>query len=433
MPNKKQRLAIISAIGVFSAMVLFLSFNKHSKSGYFNYHSEIWADKAGYYVYLPSALIHGFNAEAFPDSIDVKTGKGFTLDTEHNKVLTKYTYGVALMQLPFFALAHLLAPVFAFKANGFSPIYHWSINVAAVFYLLLGLYALFKSLMPRFDVYIALCTVLCLFLGTNLYYYAIDDTGMSHVYSFALGSIMLHLFLRTQYGFKANIWQLSAFGVIAALLVIIRPTNLLFILALLFIDSQSAKAVFQRLQHLLLPRNLVGILLPAIVVILPQMYYWHYASGSWLSYTYGDEGFDFLSPKLLHVWFSPNNGLFSYTPLFFIIVTGMLHMMRKKLLNGWYLFLLFMIISYVFSSWWAWNFGCSFGARSYVEYLTLFSIPLAHFLSGIRLKPEAKHLTIIAFIVLSIAFNLKMTYSYDKCFFGSDHWDWQTYWQLIMK
>jgi hypothetical protein len=32
----------------------------------------------------------------------------------------------------------------------------------------------------------------------------------------------------------------------------------------------------------------------------------------------------------------------------------------------------------VFASWWDWSFGCSFGARSFVEYLSIFSIVIAY-------------------------------------------------------
>src|SRR5690554_5459863 len=94
---------ILAWMGVlaFTALVIFLSFNRHSKSGYFNYHSEIWADKAGYYVYLPAAFKFNFDSRQFPDSIQIKTGGGFELLQDQQKVVTKYPYGVALLQAPF--------------------------------------------------------------------------------------------------------------------------------------------------------------------------------------------------------------------------------------------------------------------------------------------------------------------------------------------
>src|SRR5262245_16874595 len=141
-----ERMQNIALIILCTALLLFLTFNRHSRSGYFNYHSEVWTDKAGYYVYLPAALKFSFNPLSFPDSIDVKTGNGFTLDFENNKVRTKYTYGVALMQLPFYFIADLLCPMLGQKPDGFSPVYQKMINVAAIFYVMLGCCALYAFL-----------------------------------------------------------------------------------------------------------------------------------------------------------------------------------------------------------------------------------------------------------------------------------------------
>ncbi len=119
--KRKHKYIYLILVICFAGIALFLTFNRHSKSGYFNYHSEIWADKGGYYVYLPAAFKFKFNPDNFPDSIDDKTGHGFTLDYENKKVLTKYTYGVALLQLPFFLMADTFAETLNYKANGFSP------------------------------------------------------------------------------------------------------------------------------------------------------------------------------------------------------------------------------------------------------------------------------------------------------------------------
>jgi hypothetical protein len=42
----------------------------------------------------------------FLDSIDILTGDGFSL--RNGKVITKYTYGVSLLQFPFYLTADIL-------------------------------------------------------------------------------------------------------------------------------------------------------------------------------------------------------------------------------------------------------------------------------------------------------------------------------------
>ena len=99
--------------------------------------------------------------------------------------------------------------------------------------------------------------------------------------------------------------------------------------------------------------------------------------------------------------------------------------------SGFFILILFLILSYTFSSWWAWDFGCSYGSRSFVEYLSLFSIPVAYAYSRIAKLNLNKRLIFYVIIIVLITLNLKMIYSYDGCFQGTSNWDWSAYIQLI--
>ncbi|MFZ4740436.1 MAG: hypothetical protein ACOYLE_04675 [Bacteroidales bacterium] len=412
-------------------ITLFLTFNRHSRSGYFNYHSVIWSDKAGYYVYLPAAVKYNFNPENFPDSIEKKTGNGFFLDYKNKKLITKYTYGVALLELPFFLAADIFAETFGYERNGFSPIYHWSINIASVFYLLLGMFFLGKYLKTHFKPRIVYLVLLSLFLSTNLYYYSIDETGMSHVYSFALFCIFLYLLQKTNYLLTQNYFSILLFGFISALIVLVRPSNIIFLFIYFFLDIDTKTEILLRVKRLVVPKTFLPVLISVLIVISPQLYYWYYAHGSSVFYSYNNEGFNWTSPQLLLTWFSPNNGLFAYNPVFLIIVFSLICMVKEKITNGIFILGLFIIISYVFSSWWAWNFGCSFGARSYVEYLGILSIPLAYIYEKVNHQNRLVYIGFWLLIMVLTLFNLKMTYSYDGCFYGSAFWDWSEFLKLI--
>ena len=422
----------IAGVFAFLGICLFLTFNKHSKSGYFNYHSEIWADKAGYYVYLPAGLKYGFYPENFPALMDIKTGKGFKLDYENGKVLTKYTCGVALMQLPFFWLADVFAEPLGFGEDGFSPIYHWSVNVAAVFYLVLGLILLMSFLKSHFGELPSILATLSIFLGTNLYYYSIDETGMSHVYSFSLFCAFLSFLQKTNYLSKPSIKQGMVLGLLTGLILLIRPTNILFLSAFFLLDLTNRADLYSRAKRAFSVKIWVPAIVVVFIVVFPQLLYWHYTTDSLISYSYGNEGFNWGSPKLLNTWFSPNNGLFLYSPFYLLSIVAAIWMIKNKRVNGLYLLGLFMVLSYVLSCWWSWDFGCSFGARSFVEYLAVLSIPLAYAFNRIRTLSKARILGISFFALLFIAFNFKMTYSYDQCFYGDSNWDWPAYFALVM-
>ncbi len=418
----------------FAALALFLTFNRHSKSGYFNYHSEVWADKSGYYVYLPAAVNFNFNPSNFPDSVDSKTGGGFTLDYSTGNIITKYTYGVALLQLPFYSIANVTAKPLGYDQNGFSPIYHWSVNVASVFYLTIGLFFLFSYLITTFDSLSVFLVLFSIFFGTNLYFYSIDETGMSHIYSFSLFCIYLYSLQRTNYLQAQSILRCFLWGILVGSIILIRPTNAVFIIiTYLFLDFESKAESFSRFERILSPTIALPTMAGVLLVFIPQVLYWKHTYGSFIHYSYGNEGFNFLKPELIQTWLSPDNGLITYCPLFMAILAGLAYTINKGVKNGIMILGLFLIISYILSSWWDWSYGCSFGARNYIEYMSVFSIPLAHLYQRIN---QAKGLSLYGFwffIILCIAFNLKMTYSYDECFGGTMYWDWDKYWEILKR
>jgi len=416
----------------FTGIAIFLSLNKHSKSGFFNYHSELWADRAGYYVYLPAFLKYGFNPAAFPDSIDYKTGRGFQLQLSEQKVHTKYTYGLALLQLPFYVAADALARPLGYKADGFSPIYHRSIDFAAIFYLIIGLLFLEAFLKKRFRSNVVYPVLILLFLGTNLYYYGISDTGMPHVYLFMLFSGYLLLLQKTRFLSDSGRGTFFLFGILAALILIIRPLSLIFLLSFFFLDLTSISDLKERFIIILKPNAFLWIMAGAVLVFLPQFVYWNYNFGTPFFYSYENEGFSWWQPHIFHVWFAPNNGLFLYNPVYFIILCILAYMTIKRRANGLFLFLMFLMLTYVLSCWWDWSFGCGFGGRNFVEYLSVFSLPIALLIQRIvSIKTKILKVLALFFAILLVVLNLKMIYSFDACFFGSGDWDWSAYFQLI--
>src|SRR5690606_154748 len=120
--------------------------------------------------------------------MDLRTGNGFLLDTETGIVSTKYSYGVALLQAPFFLGAHIYAKITGTYADGYGQPYRNAVNIAGVFYLIFGLLLLYKFLRFQFKSTISFITVALILLGTNVFHYGVYETGMSHIYSFFLFS-----------------------------------------------------------------------------------------------------------------------------------------------------------------------------------------------------------------------------------------------------
>ncbi|HEY9114586.1 MAG TPA: hypothetical protein VIN10_07785, partial [Bacteroidales bacterium] len=90
-------------------------------------------DVFGYYLYLPANYIYYDPALQNTTWLDElirqyePTSSLYQLyPMAEGKMLIKYTSGIAILTLPFFLLAHFLAPLFGFPADGLSMPYQLS-------------------------------------------------------------------------------------------------------------------------------------------------------------------------------------------------------------------------------------------------------------------------------------------------------------------
>ena len=422
--SRPTRTLAASSVLVF-ALLTFLSLNWHSHRPKFTYHSEIWGDRAGYHVYLPALVDYGFDPMQFPAGIDQRTGNGFALDSLSGKVVTKYTCGVAILRLPFYLLGMLFRAADDPGGPGFTLADHAMVDVAAAFYCTLGLTLLLLTLRRRYPQLTVAWSLLAILTGTNLLFYAIGDSGMSHVYSFFLFAAWTYLIAKSLRS-TINASSSLMLGTVAGLIVLVRPTNVLFLpLPILCLGGLD---VFNRMRDAALfnTTNIVSAFIGGLVIWTPQMAYWTYAFGSPVAWSYGQEGFPYLlEPRLLQFWFAPYNGLFVYTPLLLsILLLSPLFVRSIGVRVATWIALLG--VSYICASWFAWTFGCSFGSRNFVEYAALFSFPVCEVLGTThRYKTMVR-----ALVIACCLYTLKLTLSCSNCWFG-DVWDWPMFRALL--
>lgn len=387
---------------------------------------NIFADGAGYYVYLPWFFIYDCNASQLPENIEKTTGYGFKII--ENKVKTKYTMGVALMQTPMFLLVHSFAKITGSKADGFSEFYQFVSFFSALIYSLLGLYLLFRFLRFYCSPFASILVIFSIFLGSNFYFYLAEFPAQSHVYSFFLVTLLLHSAHQFFKSPQNKYWVGVAFS--AALLVLIRPTNIIMLPIIAFIPSlQKNPSSFRKLLSV---RRIVISALIFFAVFMPQFLYWKMISGSYIYYSYNNEGFSNQSNPVLDLFlFSPNNGLFAYTPLWFLLIGSALYMGFRKHYYSIGAIAIFIGIIYLGASWFDWRFGCSFGSRTTIEYLPLFALPFALLIDVLRKKSILIRVLIYSFTVICIVAALLLGHKYEKCFLGQDDWDWKYYGYLM--
>jgi hypothetical protein len=417
----------------------------------------LWSDAEGYYLYLPATFIYG-DWQQFDGEDGVHMIACCAVSKDKKLVQTRYTYGVSILEVPFFLAAHAYASLaqgagtpppadydrprdndwaqrisdrrwteLRGRATGWSYAYSAGIVVSGIFYLCLGLFFVKETLKRWFKPETALATVAVIFLGTNLFYYSTQEPGMSHVYSFCLFAGFLYLTPRFLKGFQ---WKTTLLmGLITGLILLIRPTNLIILLVLLGYEVYSPGELRRRIGELLLRwKDVLIILGVTVLLIVPQLLYWKYAFGSWLTYSYGDEGFIYWNrPRILQVLFSHQNGWFMYSPVMLLAMVGIGAGLRKRKLSAPVQLLILALATYTFASWWAWWFGGAFGHRCYVEFYALLAWPLAWTISQLlHSRRRALRMAMVGALLGFIYLNLKMTAMYDPPWDG-EGWTMSSY------
>lgn len=411
--------------------LVLLVYKKHINIPDYDWRCEIFADQSGYYVYLPGTIIYNLDATSFPSEIVQKTGLGFKLDSTGKKFITKYTYGVALLQLPFFLIIHYLAKIGHLSTDGFSHIYQEVPNLAITFYTLLSFIFIYKFLRYYFSKNISIVSIAIIFFGTNWFYYSIDSTGMSHSYSASLISMVFYIskYISTNNFNSSNRKYIILIFILSNIIILIRPTNIIIfpVLYIMCNPYQSFSTFVTQITCKINYFTSIAFILTFIIIWYPQFYYWNYAYNNYLAYSYGDEGFKYLkNPQILHLWFAPDNGFLLYSPLYIFVIISMIILTFNKSQIGFITLIFFIVISYIYSSWHAVSFGCSFGQRNYVDFAPLWCLLFGFFLTKLLTRKTFTKVILIFVIGLFSSYNIFLGYSHNKCFFSTT-WDYKEY------
>jgi hypothetical protein len=283
----------------------------------------------------------------------------------------------------------------------------------------------------KYNSAILISTLLLTFFGTNLYYYSIVETGMSHVYSFFLFSFILYIITNTE-GFRYKLSNKIILSLIVWLSILIRPTNIIFTPILFLWDTSSFQQLFFTFKKKCTFENILIYFVSLLIVFSPQLFYWKYAYGSFFTYSYGSEGFSNLfNPYLPEVIFSPKNGLIPYSIVFVLIIIGIVIMLKHKTADGIKYLAVVVAVIYLTASWHTWQFGCGAGMRNMVEYYSLLSFPLS-FLIFRLFSVKKIYLKGLLFLTLTffVILNFRTNYNFYGCYFGGT-WEWAEYFKTL--
>ncbi|MCB9335982.1 MAG: hypothetical protein H6586_07525 [Flavobacteriales bacterium] len=393
------------------------------------------SDAKGYYAYLPAIFIYHDLNFGFFDKIEKEKyyNPSFYYDYRsgaNEKIINKYYCGVALLELPFFLMAHFLSYIQGYDPDGYSKLYHIFVNISGLFYLFIGLIYLSRTLtIYKLNEWQKSLVLLAAVFGTNLFYYAVVEPGMSHVFSFCC--IAMFVYYSKQFFENYEKKYILLLGLVLGVVILIRPINGLIIFSLPFIAGSLntlKKGIATALAYKV---NLILTLMALFCIPFIQLIIYKISTGSFFVYSYQQEGFNFLSPHFIDILFSYRKGLFLYTPLYLVATLGLYYVLKKSKYQFFTWLGFFVLITYIFSSWWMWYYGGSFSSRVYVEFIPLFMILLGISVKKIQQKiPKYIHTSLI--IILIVVCQIQ-TYQYRYFFI---HWSGMTkerYWEVFLK
>lgn len=380
----------------------------------------VYGDGIGYYAHVRSWVIdgdwdttneykhlynHDNNNAVDPNSTDLVQ---IVPLSKKGVAANHFSTGVAVLLLPFYLLAHLIAVILNyfsghFSTTGYGDLYQIVSGSGAVLYFIMALWfveQILNILMNNKEVS-RLC-VATLFLSTHLLYYGSYDVLNSHFASFFLITIFLYFYLTQKY-FLKNILFL---GMIGGLLAATRPQD--GVIAILWFAAELV-TVFRARSEQSVKIFLYRILcftLGFLFGVSTLLYQINYAFGDMFEHTYLKGIPTYLhkerSIDLLGSLFHSTTGLFAKAPILLVVLIYFISKMNKlqtKYLLFSFLFFLIQVVIITIQQGWS---AEAYGGRMYTSSLIFFALVLGILLKNLqRLNSHLPYIFSSVFICIS--------------------------------
>ncbi len=299
-------------------------------------------------------------------------------ENEAGRRLNFMPIGTAVLWLPFYGAGHLAAIATGAPADGFSAPYIAAVAYASAIY---GFFAVLLSLgIARRLVGHGFAASVAIWIGTPLLFYMYIAPPMSHACSAFAVSLFLWTWLHARRGWSAA--GVIAVGLTGGLMAMVREQDLFFLAA------PAIDFVAWTIRDSLSGRKFTLAATGAVVFLLayaPQLVAYNALNGHPGPTSYVTRKMTWTAPHSLQVLFSPEHGLFAWTPIALVAIAGLLLLALGRVPlttreSRWLASLLlvtFALQVYVNGSVESWTVAGSFGQRRFVAITPLLVAGLA--------------------------------------------------------
>lgn len=396
----------------------------------------IFSDGFGYYSYLPATFIYHDLSFSFFDTVYKKNyhsdapqwTRAFIITLEKG-VVNKYWIGVSVLLLPFFLIAHWLSLLLGLDADGYGILYQYAVLTGSLCYLYFGCRYIYKYLTSvlLLKTSISSITLFIIVFGTNLFYYAVYEPSMSHIYSFF--TISAFCFYSIEYFKTGSFRHLILCAFLLVLIILVRPVNIICISFVPFLSGNRPDFVKGITRFFGFGYKLLLLIVIGIPFVL-QMIIWHKQCGKWVIWSYPGESFNFSDPHFLDILFSYQKGFFVYMPVFFVALTGFFSVFKSSKYRFYSLLLSILFVIYILSSWYSWFYSACFGNRAFIDFYFVFAILIAFSLEQIYNK--VLFWMLCSIYTLLIFFNHIQLYQYRHNIYHSINMSKADYWKVFL-
>jgi len=345
--------------------------------GLFLLKGRITGDGFSYYAWLRSPVFDRdvnfyneyteFNPEGYWTAVEEETATGL--------VANPFSIGPAVLWLPWFGMAYLLTeltgPGLAIENDGYSFYYQLLIPLGTYVYAFMGALFLFQLLRLFTSQQSAWWATFAVVFASPMLNYLYNEPVSSHPLSFFIISAFYFYWLSTK-RFQSDVDSFLG-GLVAGLMCLVRWQQIIFVLPVFYDKLLVQKRPFQL--------SVFGFALGIIAVW--QLAAWKLVYGSFFHLPQTTAFFipptDILTwaSRLPLLWFSPNHGLFYWTPLMLLGIYGWYLWRHQKKRLSWQFALLFLLSSLVNALPWEYYGGWAYGSRRMIESLPLIAVGLA--------------------------------------------------------
>ncbi len=257
----------------------------------------------------------------------------------------------------------------------------------------------------------ALISTVGVWFGSSLPVYMYLNPSWSHAHSAFAVALFLWYWHRTME--HRSLIQWAVLGTISGLMIDIYYPNALLLIVpgleacVAYMQSyrnrsKEGSAIIQMACRHLLYLSVTGI------VLLPTFLTRHIIYGSAFNSGYTERWF-WTNPKFVEVLFSPNHGLFSWTPLLIPAACGLVLTWKRDRIVTISFVTVFLSFLYLIASYEDWHGISSFGNRFFVSLTPLFVLGLAmmlKFLSEFFVSQRRALLTSLVIVSLFVLWNV---------------------------